>query len=68
MISTNTKNVKVQDSNKDEHDESIGIWWDKTKHKWCAEINYKKKFLGRYLTIKGAKNAREKAEASFFNI
>ena len=41
-----------------------GIWYDKSRAKWCAEIkiNYNKKHLGRFDNIDDAIEARSKAE------
>ena len=37
-----------------------GVWWDKAKNKWAAEmmVNYKKRFLGRYKNFYNAVCAR----------
>lgn len=42
-----------------------GVWWDKSRQKWCAEIRSegKKKYLGRFTGINDAIAARKKAEA-----
>ena len=38
-----------------------GVYFDKDRNKWCAQIkvNYKRRFLGRYATLNEAKIARQ---------
>jgi len=45
-----------------------GVYWDKSKNKWCAEIkyNYKKIFIGRYDSLEKATEMRTKAELKYF--
>lgn len=45
-----------------------GIWFDKNKNKWCAEITFKKKkyYLGRYGRKADAIAVRKKAEQALF--
>lgn len=45
-----------------------GVYWDKTRNKWTAQIRFKGKnyFLGRYVDKKEAINARQKAESEIF--
>jgi len=44
-----------------------GVWWDKRRNKWTAEIKIykKKKYLGAFNNINDAINAREKAEIQY---
>jgi hypothetical protein len=46
--SQNVANKRMQSNNTSGY---RGVWWDKTKNKWTAEVwfNRKKKFLGRFL-------------------
>lgn len=45
-----------------------GVWYDKTRYKWCAEIMFKKKkyFLGRYDKKDDAITIRKLAEEEIF--
>lgn len=45
-----------------------GVWYDKSRHKWCAEIMFKKKKynLGRYDKKEDAAAARKIAEEELF--
>lgn len=45
-----------------------GVYWDNQKNKWKATIwvNYKNKYLGRYLDKDDAIRARLKAEAKYY--
>ena len=45
-----------------------GVSWDKTRHKWVAQLRFQGKNhnLGRYDNIADAKTAREKAEEKYF--
>lgn len=45
-----------------------GVWFDKTRKKWCAEIMFKKKkyYLGRYDKKEDAVSARKKAEQRIY--
>ena len=45
-----------------------GVWFDKSRGKWCAEIMFKKKkySLGRYADKEDAIKARKKAEQEIF--
>ena len=45
-----------------------GIWFDKSREKWCAEITFKKKkyYLGRYEKKEDAVEARKIAEDNIF--
>lgn len=45
-----------------------GVYWDKTRNMWRAEIMFKKKsyHLGRYAKFESAVNARKKAEEQIF--
>lgn len=47
-----------------------GVWCDKSRGKWCAEIkvNYKKISLGRYNTLREATQARKEAEKKYWHI
>jgi len=38
-----------------------GVYFDKDRNKWCAhvKVNYKRRFIGRYATLKEAKHARQ---------
>lgn len=59
---TNAMNTKVNKNNTSNYN---GVWFDKARNKWAAEIkiNYTKKFLGRFDNIEDAVNARLSAEA-----
>lgn len=45
-----------------------GVWYDKSKELWCAEIMFKGKkyFLGRFASKEQAIDARQKAEEKIF--
>lgn len=45
-----------------------GVWFDKTRNKWAAEIkiNNRKKFLGRFVNLDDAIRARKEAENKYF--
>ena len=45
-----------------------GVYWDKTRHLWTAEIMFKNKkyYLGRYASFEKAVNARKTAEEQIF--
>lgn len=45
-----------------------GVWYDKNKHEWCAEIMFMKKryYLGRFDKKEDAINARKVAEKEIF--
>jgi hypothetical protein len=47
---------------------TIGITWDNSRNKWVAQIdvNGKHKYLGRFIKIEDAKNARREAELKYF--
>ena len=47
---------------------SKGIYWDKSRKKWVAQIhyNYKRIYLGGYNTEEEAKEARRQAEIKYF--
>ena len=62
--STNAYNTGLNKNNTSGHK---GVYWDKSKKKWTAEIkvNYKKKFLGRFTEKEEAISARKKAETTF---
>lgn len=47
---------------------ATGVWYDKSRGKWCAEIMFKKKkyYLGRYGTKEEAEEARKTAEEKVF--
>ena len=47
---------------------TTGVWFDKSKQKWCAEIMFRKKkyFLGRYSQKNDAIAARKLAEQELF--
>lgn len=47
---------------------TTGIWWDKSRGKWCAEIIFKGKkyYLGRYVDKEEAIKVRKKAEKELF--
>lgn len=46
----------------------VGVYWDKSRQKWTAEIMFKKKkyFLGRYTRKKDAIQARKEAEKRIY--
>lgn len=46
----------------------VGVYWDKLRQKWTAEIVFKKKkyYLGRYTRKKEAIQARKQAEKEIF--
>lgn len=45
-----------------------GVYWDKNRNKWVAQIEFKGKtyYLGRYANKEDAREAREKAEKEMF--
>lgn len=45
-----------------------GYHWDKSRNKWSAQIklNYKKKFLGRFIKEEDAKKAAQEARQKYF--
>lgn len=45
-----------------------GIWFDKSRNKWAAELmlNRKKKYLGRFVNKEDAIKARKEAEIKYF--
>lgn len=45
-----------------------GVWFDKTRNKWVAEIKIsnRKKFLGRFVNLDDAIRARKEAEDKYF--
>lgn len=47
---------------------TIGVWYDKSRYKWCAEITFKKKkyYLGRYDNKEDAIAIRKIAEEEIF--
>lgn len=47
---------------------ATGVWYDKSREKWCAEIMFKKKkyFLGRYENKNDAIAVRKLAENQIF--
>lgn len=47
---------------------TTGVWFDKTRNKWCAEIMFKRKkyFLGRYNDKDDAIAVRKEAEKEIF--
>lgn len=61
----NLRNGKIRTNNKSGYN---GIYFDKNRNKWLAEIkvNYKKIFLGRYVNIEDAIKTRKEAEKKYF--
>lgn len=62
--SINGLNTGLRSTNKSGYK---GVYWESWSAKWRAEIkiNYKKKTLGRYTSIKDAVNARKRAEVQY---
>jgi len=60
----NGKNQRIRDCNTSG---VCGVYWDKSRKKWAAEIivNHKKIYLGRYHNIKDAAIARKNGEAKY---
>lgn len=60
----NTYNSKLRSTNTSG---VTGVWFDKTRGKWCAEIkvDYSKKYLGRFENKQEAINARKQAENKY---
>jgi hypothetical protein len=63
----NLRNGKIRPNN---NSGITGVWRDKSRNKWVAEIkvNYKKISLGRFDNIKDASKARKQAEKKYFSI
>lgn len=59
------KNKKIRSTNTSG---VTGVYWDKSRHLWAAEIMFKKKkyHLGRYANFEKAVNARKTAEEQIF--
>lgn len=64
-ICTRIENNRNKKNNTSGH---VGVYWDKTKNKWTAQImiNYKTIFIGRYEDINDAIQARKEAEKKYF--
>ena len=64
-LQQNNKNQKKKSNNKSG---VIGISWDKSRRKWCAQIMYNRKHihLGRFKTKEEAIQARKQAEIEYF--
>jgi len=61
----NSKNKQMQSNNTSG---VIGVYYDKNRDRWCAEIKVDKVkiYLGRYKDIEEAKRVREDAEIKYF--
>ena len=64
-VSENNFNRRVQENNKSG---KTGVFWDKKRNKWCAQIikNSKNYFVGRFENFDEAVEARKQAEIQFF--
>jgi hypothetical protein len=64
-ISENGMNCKIPNTNTSG---TKGVWWDKERKKWCAEImrNNKKSYLGRFDDIEEAIQARQDKAKQLF--
>lgn len=60
----NNRNVGIQKNNASG---VTGVWWNKRKNRWIAEIkvNYKKIHLGSFKDIQKAKKARKEADVKY---
>lgn len=69
-ICSNAANLRNAGRRSNNSSGVTGVWWDKSRDKWSAEIkvNYRKKFLGRFNNIRDAIKARQKAEQKYFHI
>ena len=65
-----TKQENSMNSSKSKNNTSgiIGVYWDKQNEKWMASIgiNYKSKYLGRFINKNDAIKARLLAEIKYF--
>jgi len=61
----NTRNLGIQSDNTSG---VPGVWWDRQRNKWVAEIkvDYRRRFLGRFTSITDAAAARAEAEGRFW--
>ena len=65
---TSQENNRNKGKSKNNTSDVAGVYWDNQKNKWKATIwiNYKNKYLGRYLDKDDAIRARLKAEAKYY--
>jgi hypothetical protein len=64
--SANLRNGRIRSNNSSG---ITGVRWEKSRNKWVAKMKvfYKDVFLGRYVTLKDAINARKQAEKKYWN-
>ena len=66
--STNINNITRQTLLRNNKSGITGVYWDKSRNKWMAQIEFQKKHynLGRYSNIDDAIKARKEAEKMLF--
>ena len=67
-VATTSQNMSNRGPQKNNTSGHKGVWWDKSRSKWCAEITVKQKkhYLGRFINKQDAARAYKLAAEKYF--